>query len=46
MRERVAQILEERQYLVTALKDILAWSRYSTRKLTTSCALHRIECRI
>jgi histidinol-phosphate aminotransferase len=42
MRERVAQILEERQYLVSALKAIPALSRYSTLKPTTSwCALPR-----
>lgn len=32
MRERVAQIITEREYLIAALKEISAWSRFSTLK--------------
>ena len=38
MRERVAQIIAEREYLIAALKEIPAWSRFSTLKPTTSLA--------
>ncbi len=30
MRERVAQIIAEREYLIAALQEIPAWSRFST----------------
>lgn len=35
MRERVAQIIAEREYLIAALQEIPAWSRFSTLKPTT-----------